>query len=227
MRVFGYVRVSHEEQARSGASLPAQREQIRAFCRARRWTLMGIMSDEGVSGATLKRRPGLQAALEVLERGEATVLVVTKLDRLSRSVRDIFSLVEGTFTTNGASLVSIGESLDATTAVGKAFLGILAVLAQMERELVSERTRAALDHIRSTGRYIGRVPFGKKLDDEGRLAVDRRAANALRRARRLRAAGRSWREVSAAMGWTLSQTRTRLDPRYRAAAWRSGQSGRC
>ena len=217
MNAIGYVRVSSEEQARSGVSLPAQREQIRAFCRGRGWTLVGVRSDEGASGRSLKR-PGLQAALEVLEQRQATVLVVTRLDRLSRSVRDIFALVEGRFTANGASLVSISENLDATTAMGKAFLGILAVLAQMERELVGERTREALAHVRDDGRYLGAVPYGQRRDAGGRLAPDQEALNAIRRAKRLRKKGASWREVAEGMGWTVSQARTRLDARYRDRA---------
>jgi len=215
VEAVGYVRVSSEEQARRGASLSAQREQIRAFCRARGWGLIGIESDEGVSGVSLKRRPGLQVALEALERGRATALVITKLDRLSRSVRDIFSLVEGCFTTNGASLVSIGESLDATTATGKAFMGILAVMAQMESELIGERTRAALDQLRAEGRWVGAVPYGKRRDGGGGLIDDQPALNEIRRAKRLRAKGLSWRELAERMGWSVSQARTRLDRRYR------------
>jgi len=228
MRAIGYVRVSHEDQARDGVSLAAQRAQIKAYCRARRWQVVEIFADEGISGKNL-HRPGLQRALAGLEERRAKALVVVKLDRLSRSVRDIFALVEETFTGNGASLVSIAENLDATTAMGKAFLGILAVLAQMERELASERTRAALSHVKATGRYLGRPPFGKRRDREGRLVEDHEAQQALRRARRLRQKGASWREICRAIGWTMSQARTRLDPRHREhtkAAWlryRGGQ----
>jgi len=221
VKVIGYVRVSSEEQAREGVSLAAQRAQVKGFCKGRRWQLVEVFADEGLSGKGLDR-PGLQEARRALEEHRATVLVVTKLDRLSRSVRDIFSLVEEEFTQNGTSLVSIGENLDATTAMGKAFLGILAVLAQMERELVSERTRGALAHIKASGRYLGAIPFGKRLDGKGHLVTDREAAKALRRARRLRAKGASWRELAASMSWTVSQARTRLDGSYREkprASW--------
>lgn len=221
MDVVGYARVSTEEQARTGVSLPAQQAQIRLFCRGRGWKLVGIWADEGVSGVSLKR-PGLQAVLELLEKGRASALVVTKLDRLSRSVRDIFALVEETFTDNGASLVSISENLDATTAIGKFVLTILAGFAQMERELISERTRAALAHVKDNGRWLGGVPYGKRRDAGGRLVPDQGAVNAIRRAKKLRRRGASWREVAELMGWTVSQARTRLDRRYREAtraAW--------
>jgi DNA invertase Pin-like site-specific DNA recombinase len=164
----------------------------------------------------------LQQALSVVEKHEAGVLVVTKLDRLSRSVRDILELVEGRFASNGGNLVSIADNLDATNAMGKFVLTILAGLAQMERELVSERTRSALAHVKSTGRHLGAVPYGKKLDEDGRLVSDREAQLALRRARRMRKRGASWREIAEKMDWTVSQARTRLDPSYRAktrAGW--------
>jgi len=215
IRAVGYCRVSSEDQAKSGISLPAQRAQLKAFCQARRWQLIEVLADEGISGKSMRNRPGLQAVLTMLQEHRADVLIITKLDRLSRSVRDIFALVEDEFASNGSSLVSIGENLDATTAMGKAFIGIIAVLAQMEREQIAERTKAALDHIKSTGRHLGRIAFGKKLDSGGRLVADRDAQNALRRARRMRASGASWREISGAMGWSMSQARTRLDPSYR------------
>jgi len=218
VRAIGYVRVSTEDQRQRGVSLAAQREQVRDFCKGRRWELVEVFADEGASGKGLDRA-GLREARRALEEHRAAVLVVTKLDRLSRSVRDIFALVEEEFTQNGASLVSIAENLDATTAMGKAFLGILAVLAQMERELISERTRGALAHIKREGRYLGRVPFGKRLDRRGRLVTDREAAKALRRARRLRAKGASWREITERMDWTVSHARPRLDKSYREKAW--------
>lgn len=228
MEAIGYVRVSTEDQAREGVSLEAQREQVRAFCKARRWELVEVFADEGVSGKTLDR-PGLQAALGAVGEGRAKVLVVTKLDRLSRSVRDILELVEEQFAHNGASLVSIADNLDATNAMGKFVLTILAGLAQMERELISERTRSALAHVKGTGRHLGAIPYGKKVDAEGRLVPDPEAQKALRRARRLRKRGASWREIAERMGWTVSEARTRLDPSYREktrAGWEKRRQAR-
>ena len=228
MKAIGYVRVSTEDQVREGVSLSAQREQVRSYCKARRWELVEVFGDEGISGKSMGR-PGLLGALAALDEHRAEVLIVTKLDRLSRKVRDILGLVEDTFADNGATLVSIAENIDATTATGKAFLGILAVLAQMEREQIGERTRAALAHVKKQGRYLGRVPFGKMRDGEGRLVVDPEAQKELRRARAMRRRGASWREVAERMGWTVSRARTRLDRRYREQAWagcREGQQTR-
>ena len=216
MRAVGYVRVSTEEQARRGVSLAAQRDQVKAYCRARRWQLVKVHADEGLSGRSLDR-PGLQAALADVREGRATALVVTKLDRLSRNTRHILALVEDDFASNGVALVSIAETLDTTTAMGKFVVTLLAGLAQMEREQIGERTRAALATVKARGRHLGQVRYGKRRDASGRLVDDRDEQNALRRARRLRKAGASWREIAEAMDWTVSQARTRLDPKYRAA----------
>jgi len=218
VKAIGYVRVSTEDQAREGVSLSAQREQVRSYCKARRWELVEIFADEGASGKSMDR-PGLQAAMAALEEHRAEVLVVTKLDRLSRRVRDILQLVEEEFADNGATLASIGDNLDATNAMGKFVLTILAGMAQMERELIAERTTAALAYVKKQGRYLGRVPFGKRRDEGGRLVPDPEAQKELRRARAMRRRGASWSEVAERMGWTVSQARTRLDARYRAAAY--------
>src|SRR5262245_34629612 len=91
-RVIGYVRVSTEEQSRSGAGIEAQRAAILAECRRRGWELVQTIEDRGYSARDL-RRPGIQGALETLERGKASALVVAKLDRLSRSVHDFTGLM--------------------------------------------------------------------------------------------------------------------------------------
>ena len=211
-RAIGYIRVSSEDQAHNGVSLDAQRAQIEGFCRGKRWELIGVESDEGLSGKGLER-PGLGRARKALEEGSATVLVVTKLDRLSRSVRDIFALIEDEFQGNGASLVSIEESLDATAAMGKFVLTILAGMAQMERELVGERTKGALRHLQSQGHHVGRVPFGWRMGEDGKLVKHEAEQKLLRKARRLRKRGRTLTAISEELGWPLGTTYYRLTKR--------------
>ena len=92
MRVLGYVRVSTSEQASSGAGLEAQRRAIIAECERRGWHLVETIEDAGYSARDL-RRPGIQEALRALEAGEASALVVAKLDRLSRSMLDFSKLM--------------------------------------------------------------------------------------------------------------------------------------
>lgn len=225
MRAVGYVRVSTEEQAREGVSLAAQRAQIEGWCAAKGWQLVAIHADGGISGKSLTGRPGLASALEQVEADGGGVLVVTKLDRLSRSVRDVLDLVEGRFVKNGATLCSIGESVDATTAIGKHILTVMASLAQMEREQVGERTRAALRHKMAHGDWQGNVPFGWRAGDGPGGRMDRsrwqqvpEEQAALRKAKRLRRQGATLREIADELGWSLRATWARLGGRTGAAA---------
>lgn len=204
MRAVGYIRVSTEEQAKEGVSLAAQRAQVEAWCVAKGWELVEVFADEGISGKSMKGRPGLAAALNLLEQDGGGVLVVTKLDRLSRSVRDILDLVELRFVKNGATLCSIGESLDATTASGKFVLLILAGLAQMEREQVGERTGAALQHKKAQGDWQGNVPYGWRAGNGPGGRKDRaqwvevpEEQAVIRRVKRLRKQGMSLRQIVA------------------------------
>ena len=143
----GYVRVSTDEQARDGVSLEAQQARIRAYAEAKDLKLAEILCDEGRSGKNLKR-PALQELLARCERGEVGAVIVLKLDRLTRRTRHLLSLVEDLFLANDIELHSVGESLDTSTPHGRFVLTLFGGLAQMERELIAERTRTALAYKR-------------------------------------------------------------------------------
>lgn len=166
--VLGYARVSTEEQVVGGVSLDSQRKRIEEYAAASGLKLVDLILDEGVSGKSADNRPGLQAALKRLDSGEAQGLVVLKLDRLSRSTRDVLDLVDR-FASRGWGLHSIMEQIDTETANGRFVLTILAGLSQMEREQVSERTRLALAHKKAKGERIGSVPYGWQLAKDQRL----------------------------------------------------------
>ncbi len=169
--VLGYVRVSTEDQAREGVSLDEQRRRIHAYVEAHGLTLGGIESDEGISGKTLRARPGLLRALDAVETGTAAGIVVVKLDRLSRTTTDILSLVAQA-NRQGWQLHSIQEHLDTQSANGRFVVGILSLLSQMERETTAERTRYALAHLRSQGkRTSGRAPWGYRFEDGREVPV--------------------------------------------------------
>jgi site-specific DNA recombinase len=212
-KAIGYVRVSTQEQARGGVSLAQQERSLRAYAKAKGWKLLEVCRDEGASGKSLDRE-GIRGALQALAKDEASILLVAKLDRLSRSVRDIFTLAEDVFGQDGKHLASLGESIDTTTAMGRAMLGMAAVFAQMERELIGERTRNGLAEVKAQGKHLGNVPIKKKRRD-GRLVTDKAEVNRIRRAKRMKKKGASWREVAEAFGWTVSQARVRLDERQR------------
>lgn len=173
-RLIGYVRVSTEEQSTNGVSLQAQTERVRAYVSLYGGTLIEIIEDAGVSAKTL-RRPGLARALALLDEGHADGLVVAKLDRLTRSVRDLGELLDRCFSDGKADLLSVTEQIDTRSAGGRLVLHVLTSVAQWEREAIGERTKAALSHLRSRGVQLGAVPYGSArvddLDEDGRRVI--------------------------------------------------------
>jgi DNA invertase Pin-like site-specific DNA recombinase len=167
---IGYVRVSTLEQASEGVSLDAQRDKIRAYCKFNNIKLIDIASDEGVSGGTLER-PGLQDALRMLKRGRANTLLVIKLDRLTRSVRDLCWLVDEYFAHERYHLLSVCGMVNTHNAAGRMLMLNLAHYAQFEREIISERTYEAMQQLKAQGVKMGHPPYGyafsQMIDDKG------------------------------------------------------------
>lgn len=176
--VVGYVRVSTEEQAREGVSLAAQDEGIRKWhaLHGERRALIRFR-DEGISGSRMDR-PGLEAALA--ECREGGVLVVYSLSRLARSTQGTLE-VAGRLEEVGCDLVSLSERIDTTSAAGKMVFRMLAVLAEFERDVISERVTSAMAHLRSLGMRTSRYEM---VPDEP-----------CRRAAELRCSGMSFREI--------------------------------
>ena len=162
---IGYVRVSTQEQVSEGVSLDAQRDRLKGYCKLNGIKLIDIKADEGVSGGTLER-PGLQAALAMLRRGTANTLIVVKLDRLSRSLRDVCTLVEDYSGNERYHLLSLCGMANTHSAAGRMVLMNLANYAQFEREMIGERTRDALRHLKSQGVRLGPAPYGYALSDD-------------------------------------------------------------
>jgi DNA invertase Pin-like site-specific DNA recombinase len=172
MRVLGYVRVSTEEQQRSGAGLMAQRKAITDECKRRGWELVDVIEDAGYSAKDLKR-PGVQTALETLQRRQADALVVAKLDRLSSSMLD-FTAIMAKAQKQSWALVA----LDTTTPAGEAMANVLATFAQFERRLIGQRTREAMAEKRKQGVRFGR-PLSLPADVRARIARERKAGKSL------------------------------------------------
>ena len=170
MVVIGYIRVSTEGQAEEGVSLDTQREKIEAWAKLHDEPEVVIYQDAGISGASMDQRPGLQDALrEACKRRAA--LVVYSLSRLARSTRDTLSISDR-LAKSGAELVSLSERIDTTSASGKMVFRLLAVLAEFERDQISERTRAAMAHLRKSQRRISRfAPYGWDFDADGEAIV--------------------------------------------------------
>lgn len=154
LRLIGYVRVSTAEQADSGAGLTAQRDTIEAAATQRGWRLVRIVDDAGISAKSLDR-PGLTAALGAIEAGEADGLVVSKLDRLSRSLLDFSTLMEHS-RRKGWALVALDLGVDTTTPAGEMVANVMATFAQFERRLIGQRTKEALAVKKAEGVRLGR-----------------------------------------------------------------------
>lgn len=150
-----YRRVSTEDQAESGLGLDVQRSKVDAEVARRGWHSVGDFADEGISAKTIDARPELLAALDMLDSGQAANLVVSKLDRLSRSVHDFTGLVDRA-KRNGWSLIVMDLGVDTTTAAGMMMANVLASFAQFERELIGQRTSDALQVLKRQGVRLGR-----------------------------------------------------------------------
>lgn len=153
MNVLGYIRVSTEEQERSGLGLEDQRRRITEEVERRGWELVEIVSDQA-SGRDLTR-PGISRVLGMLRKAQADALVVAKLDRLSRNLLDFAAVVERS-RAEGWALVALDIGVDTTTPSGEMVASVMAVMAAFERRLISERTKDALAVLRSQGAKLGR-----------------------------------------------------------------------
>lgn len=165
MKAIGYTRVSTQEQADSGLSLEGQKKRIAAYCEAREWELLEVITDAGLSGGTTNR-PGLQRVLELVKRGEVDVVCVLKLDRLTRSVKDLGILLE-TFDRAQVAFSSVSDNFDTASANGRLVLNVLGSVAQWERDIIAERTSDAMQVKKAQGRRVGAVPFGFTLGADG------------------------------------------------------------
>jgi site-specific DNA recombinase len=212
MKAIGYVRVSTEKQADFGVSLEAQTEKVRAMAVVQGAELAEVIIDAGESAKSLNR-PGMVRLLSLVDAGAVDVVIVAKLDRLTRSVKDLAELLER-FTRRGVSLVSVAESLDTGTAAGRLVLNIMVSVSQWEREAIGERTRDAMHHKQSKGERVGTVPFGYRLAADGlHLEADSAEQGILSRIRELNAAGYTTRRIADELNRQGCTTR-------RGTAWR-------
>jgi len=176
--VIGYVRVSTDEQADSGAGLAAQEAAIRSECDRRGWNLLRIATDAGASGKSLNGRPALTDALADLDAGNASALVAAKLDRLSRSVLDFAGLMAQAGR-KGWAVVVLDVNVDTGTPSGELMATVVAAFAQYERKLIGQRTRDALAAKRAAGVVLGRprlLPEAVR----ARIVAERAAGDSLR-----------------------------------------------
>lgn len=195
-KAIGYVRVSTIEQATEGISLDNQKAKIRAYCEIQDLDLVEIIEDAGKSGKSLNR-DGIQGLLSWVKSKGIQAIIVYKLDRLSRKVIDTLTLIES-IERSGITFHSLNEKIDTGTAMGRFFLNITASLAQMERDLISERTKDALQMKIANNERAGQIPFGWRLSPDGyTLVAHKKEQDAIRLIQGLNNKGYSFRSICA------------------------------
>ncbi len=182
MDVVGYVRVSTEEQASQGVSVDAQRKAIEAYCALRGLNLVAVLTDEAVSGSKpLSSRPAGAQLVEIVKRRKVQAVIAMKLDRLFRDASDCLDVTK-TWDKGDVSLHLIdmgGQSLDSSSTMGRFFLTVMAGAAEMERNLIRDRTKAALQHKKARGERVGQIPYGYDVGDDGSTLVELRDEQAV------------------------------------------------
>lgn len=149
-----YARVSTQEQALNGHSIDEQIDRMQKFCDAKGWSATHVYNDAGFSGANTNR-PALQSLIKDVKSGRISIVLVYKLDRLSRSQRDTLMLIEDVFLANDCDFVSLSENFDTSSPFGRAMIGILSVFAQLEREQIKERMTMGKIARAKQGKYSG------------------------------------------------------------------------
>jgi len=181
MKVAAYIRVSTEQQLEN-YSIPLQVERIKGYCLSRGWDNVTEFIDGGFSGSNIKR-PELQKLIDSIQNFD--VVVVYRLDRLSRSQKDTLYLIEEVFLPNNVEFISISETIDTSSAFGRAMIGILSVFAQLERETITERLRSGRYRmVKEEGLWGGGAdasPTGYIRKERGRLEINEEEAELVRR----------------------------------------------
>jgi site-specific DNA recombinase len=192
-----YLRVSTSEQSESGAGLAAQEDAARRFAAAQGWTVAGVFTDAGVSGAAgLEKRPALLEAISTLTRGG--VLVVAKLDRVSRGEPLAAAMIEAAVARKGARIMSAaGEGTESDEPTAVLMRRMVQAFAEYERLIIGARTRAALQAKKRRGERVGQVPYGYTVAADG-VTLEPVAAElaVVEQLRKMRAAGHTLRAIA-------------------------------
>ena len=199
MKAVAYLRVSTAEQANEGCSLAAQLERTKAYCVMAGLELVAVFREEGVSGSkALGTRPQGRQLVEALKNGQAAHVVAMKLDRLFRDAVDCLTATrEWDRAGTTLHLVDMGGTcLNTGSAMGRMFLTMAAGFAELERNLISERTTAAMTHLKAEGRHVGSPGTGFEMV-AGQLVANEVEQVAVQRAVELRENCLTLREIPA------------------------------
>ena len=166
-----YIRVSTEDQAREGFSLGEQEEKLLQLCNFKDLEVYKVYKDAGISAKDMEHRPQFQAMLQDMKEGKINYIIAYKLDRITRSVRDLEELISVLEQYN-CFLLCDRDDVNTSTANGRFFVRMLTVLSQLEIEIVSERTKFGLNGAIKSGHIPGQRPFGYKSADDKKMIID-------------------------------------------------------
>ena len=166
-----YIRVSTEDQAREGFSLGEQEEKLLQLCKFKELDVYKVYKDAGISAKDMEHRPQFQEMLKDMKEGKLNYIVAYKLDRITRSVRDLEELISVLEQYN-CFLLCDRDDVNTSTANGRFFVRMLTVLSQLEIEIVSERTKFGLNGAIKSGHIPGQRPFGYKSAEDKRMVID-------------------------------------------------------
>ena len=166
-----YIRVSTEDQAREGFSLGEQEEKLLQLCKFKELEVYKVYKDAGVSAKDMEHRPQFQEMLQDMKEGKINYIVAYKLDRITRSVRDLEELISVLEQYN-CFLLCDRDDVNTSTANGRFFVRMLTVLSQLEIEIVSERTKFGLNGAIKSGHIPGQRPFGYTKSEDKKMIID-------------------------------------------------------
>ena len=190
-----YIRVSTEDQAREGFSLGEQKEKLEALCKYKGYEVYKVYKDAGISAKDITHRPQFQQMLEDMKAGKINYIVAYKLDRVTRSVKDLETLIS-TLEQYHCYLICDRDDVNTSTANGRFFVRMLTVLSQLEIEIVSERTKFGLGGAIKAGHIPGPCPFGYYRDIDKTIKIDISTKDIIIRIYQLYLEGKSYQQIA-------------------------------
>lgn len=213
-KAIAYIRVSTLEQAREGVSLDAQEDRVITYCSFQGLPLIAVIRDEGISASKeLKTREGGKELLEKIKSEKITDIVALKLDRLFRNSIDALTNT-AIWDKAGISLHLVdmgGQTLNTATAMGRFFLSMMSAFAELERNMISERTKTALNHMKKNGQVFNHIPYGFLISND-MLIEDSSEQIAIQMIKELRSNNFSLRDIATTL--TEKGVRTKNEAKW-------------
>jgi site-specific DNA recombinase len=194
MKALIYTRVSTQKQVNEGVSLDNQLDRTKAFCFAKGWEIIGIITDPAETGKNLER-DGVREIIRRAQKKEFDILVLYKLDRISRSVEDLTYLRAKILEKNNILFASLSENIDTSTASGRFMFNIHCCVAEYERDSLSEKTSDAQQYKKAKGEVYGNIPMGLMRDGNS-LVPNEQELDMVKIAKRLKEEGLSLQKIS-------------------------------